>query len=98
MEEGEGGDYVDLVVPGHLGWRCVGYGPKVVTNAGIGDDEVKGGHVVCLERRDCGGRGGVIFVVDFDDDEGCGNGFGDVLEVLAGGRIADAGYDCVVWT
>ena len=97
MEEDEDGDHVDLVVAGHLGRGCGCYGTEVVTNAGIGDDKVKEGDIVGLERGDGGGGGGVVLIVYFYDDEGCVSSFGDVLEVLAGRGVADAGYDCVVW-
>lgn len=70
----------------------------MVGDAGVGNDQVEESDIVsCLEGRNCGGGGGVVFVVDFDDDEACVGGFGNVLEVLAGGRIAYTGYDCVIW-
>jgi hypothetical protein len=98
FEEDEGGDDVDLVMAGHLSRGRASYRTKVVEDSGVGDDEVEGGDVVGgFERGDCGGGGGVVFVVDFDDDEGCVGGFGEGLEALAGGGVAYAGYDGVVW-
>ena len=50
-----------------------------------------------LEFGDGGAGGGVVFIVDFDDDEGGVGGFRDRLEMLGRGGVADPGDDGVVW-
>lgn len=97
FEKHQRSDCINLEMAGHLNSRGMGYTAEEIAYSCVRDDEVKGlDVVVVLKGYECSGGADIVFVVDFEDDEGCVGGFWEGVKMRASGGVADPGYNNVL--